>query len=73
MLFKLSDLQFMQDASVANEELLRIIHNGGSKEFGIFYNSLVYSENTDAAKLLRQGIDNDDIEVIDGEEFYKVS
>jgi hypothetical protein len=73
MLFQLSDLQSMQDASVANKEFLRIIHNGSTREFGIFYNSLVYSENTDAAKLLRQEIDDADFEVIDGEEFYKVS
>jgi hypothetical protein len=71
-IFQWSDTHFAQGEDIANGRILQIIYNAGAHEFGIFYNSLVYSENTNAAKLLRKHIPNSAIYKEDDRELYRV-
>jgi hypothetical protein len=66
-----NNLLFEQDARTANLELINIIKHGGPRAFGVFYNALVLSDNTNVAKQLRTLIDNKELVVIDGYELYR--
>jgi hypothetical protein len=59
-------------STIANLDFLAAIKNGGPHAYGLFYNSLMLSDNLNAANILRPGIDDNDIMEIDGAKLYVI-
>jgi hypothetical protein len=72
----MSNVMHDHDAMIAKLELIAKVKNAlhsNVHAFGIFYNSLMHSNNTDAAKMLLPLIYRNDLETIGNEKRYKNS